>query len=189
MAALEIIRTALNGVVIAKPRRFADARGYFRETYNRAVFQEAGVDRDFMQDNHAYSAAAGTVRGLHFQAPPFAQAKLVSVIRGAILDVAVDLRRDSATFLRHEAAQLSAESGTLIFIPEGFAHGYVTLEPDTEVVYKVNAPYAPTSERGIIWNDRDLAIKWPVAQASAILSDKDRALPALQVLIAAGDLF
>lgn len=170
------------GLLLLEPRKFGDHRGFFSETYSRARLAEAGFDRDFVQDNHALSGAAGTLRGLHFQTPPFAQDKLVRVVRGAILDVAVDLRRGSPTFADHAAEELSAANWRQLLVPAGFAHGYLTLEPDTEVIYKVTACYAPEHDRGVLWSDPDLGIDWGIDAEAAVLSDKDRALPPLAAL-------
>lgn len=169
-------------VVLLVPQRTEDQRGWFAETYNAARFKELGINSEFLQDNHAYSREAYTVRGLHFQRPPEAQAKLVRVVRGAIYDVAVDLRRKSATYGKFAAAKLSALGGEQLFVPAGFAHGYCTLEPETEVIYKVDARYAPEAEGGVLWNDPDLAIGWPVAANNAHLSEKDLVLPRLRNL-------
>jgi dTDP-4-dehydrorhamnose 3,5-epimerase len=151
-----------------------DARGAFSETYSRRALEAAGIDVDFVQDNHSVSRAKGVIRGLHYQCPPHAQAKLVRVARGAIFDVAVDIRRGSPTYGKHVSAILSAENWAQLFVPIGFAHGFCTLEPDTEVIYKASGYYAPQAESGIGWDDPDLAIAWPVAAADAVLSDKDR---------------
>ena len=161
------------------PDRFGDERGYFIETYNRSALREHGIELDFMQDNQSLSRDVGTVRGLHFQTPPFAQAKLVRVLKGAILDVAVDIRSGSPTFGQHVSCELSADKGNQLLVPEGFAHGFCTLQPDTEVFYKVSAGYAPTHDKGVLWNDPDLGIDWPVATDDAILSDKDKSQPRL----------
>lgn len=155
------------------PKKFGDERGFFSETYNLASFAEAGIDLQFVQDNHSLSKSVGVLRGLHFQCPPFAQDKLVRVIRGRILDVSVDIRTDSKTFGKWVSTEISAETWNQIFIPAGFAHGLVTLEPDTEVNYKVSAPYAPESERAIMWNDPDLGIDWPFTENEITLSPKD----------------
>lgn len=176
---MQFIDTALPEVRIVVPPRFADPRGYFAETWQRAKFRLAGIDVDFVQDNQAYNRAAGTVRGLHFQSPPAWQAKLVRVIRGRLFAVAVDLRRQSPRFGRHAGAELTAARGEQIFVPVGFAFGYCTLEPDCDVIYKVGADYAPALDRGLAWDDPALAIAWPVDPAAAILSDKDRRHPRL----------
>jgi dTDP-4-dehydrorhamnose 3,5-epimerase len=174
---MEVIATDIPGVLLLKPRYFNDARGYFVETYNLRAARAAGLVADFVQDNQAFSAKRGTVRALHFQVPPHAQAKLVRVLRGAIYDVAVDLRAGSPSYGRWTATTLTARGGEQIFVPRGFAHGYCTLEADTEVAYKVDEYYAPDCEQGLVWNDPELAIDWPVAASAAVLSDKDRKLP------------
>ncbi len=173
---------AIPDVKIVRPKKFGDARGFFSETYSAAAFAEAGISDVFVQDNHSFSAAAGTVRGLHFQRNPRAQAKLVRVTRGRILDVAVDLRRSSPTYGKWVAAEISAEAWNQIYVPVGFAHGFCTLEPDTEIAYKVTDTYAPAEDGGVFWQDGDLAINWPIAPDQAILSDKDRVLPRLRDL-------
>lgn len=167
------------------PARLADERGFFCETYNRERFAEHGITAEFVQDNQSMSARKGTVRGLHFQLPPFAQAKLVRVLRGAVLDVVVDIRRGSPTFGRHATVVLSAALGNEVYVPVGFAHGFCTLEPSTEIAYKVSAPYSREHDRGLLWNDPDLAIDWPVKEGEATLSDKDRTYPGLADLPAA----
>jgi dTDP-4-dehydrorhamnose 3,5-epimerase len=164
-------------VALVRPKKFGDDRGFFSETYSKPDFAEAGVHVEFVQDNHALSANKGTVRGLHFQIPPFEQAKLVRVTRGAIFDVAVDLRFGSPTYGRYVSAGISAKSWNQIFVPVGFAHGLVTLEPNTEVLYKVSNVYSPEHDKGVLWSDPTLAIDWPVNAADAILSDKDRSQP------------
>ena len=175
---MQIEPTALAGVLVLTPARHGDARGFFSESWNRKTLREAGVNLpEFVQDNHSLSAAAGTLRGLHFQAPPHAQGKLVRCVRGAIWDVAVDARRGSPTFGRHVAAEITAENWTQIWVPVGFLHGFCTLLPDTEVIYKVTAPYDRDAERGVVWDSPDLGIPWPVAPGEAVLSDKDRVLP------------
>ena len=166
-------------VKIITPQRFEDSRGWFSESWNSATFAQAGIDAPFCQDNHSLSRAAFTLRGLHFQRTPNAQAKLVRCLRGRIFDVAVDIRRASPTFKQWVAAELSAEAGDQLFIPAGYAHGFLTLEADTEVAYKVDAHYAPQSDGGIIWDDETLAIDWPLGSALPQLSDKDAALPVL----------
>jgi dTDP-4-dehydrorhamnose 3,5-epimerase len=183
---LDVTHTALEGVVVLTPRRFDDPRGFFSEVYNQRRFAAAGVDAAFIQDNHSRSGPVGTVRGLHFQRPPFAQAKLVRVLKGAILDVVVDLRKASPTFGRHVAVELSAAAWNQLYVPAGFAHGFCTLEPDTEVFYKVDAYYSAEHDGGILWNDPALGIDWPVSAEAALLSDKDQRLPLLGDL---GDIF
>jgi dTDP-4-dehydrorhamnose 3,5-epimerase len=164
------------------PRVFRDQRGAFAESYNRRALEAAGVAVTFVQDNQSVSHEAGVVRGLHFQKHPRAQGKLVRVIRGAIFDVAVDIRMGSPTYGRHVTDVLSAENWKQLWVPVGFAHGYCTLEPKTEVLYKVTDYYAPEFEIGLGWDDPALAISWPVGAADAILSDKDRGLPKLAEL-------
>jgi len=175
---MEIKDTKLPGVKLLKPKRFGDHRGFFAETYNRRVYTDLGVDAEFVQDNHSLSAAVGTVRGLHFQAPPQAQAKLVRCGRGAIFDVAVDIRRGSRTYGNWVGFTLSAENGTQLYIPVGFAHGFATLEPDSEIIYKCSDYYAPETEGALQWNDPVIGIDWPVT-GDAILSDKDAVAPQL----------
>jgi dTDP-4-dehydrorhamnose 3,5-epimerase len=167
------------GVKVITPPRFGDERGFFAETYNRRAFTEAGIDAEFVQDNHSRSARQGTVRGLHYQLAPSAQGKLVRVVRGAILDVAVDIRRSSATFGRHVAVTLSGENFAQLWIPEGFAHGFCTLMDDTEVLYKTTGYYDPARERGIRWDDPALGIEWPIPAEDVTLSKKDAASPPL----------
>jgi dTDP-4-dehydrorhamnose 3,5-epimerase len=179
---MEVIPTAIADVRIIVPKRHGDARGYFCETWSRGAMAAAGLDLDFVQDNQSLSATPGTLRGLHFQTPPFAQSKLVRVLRGAILDVAVDLRRSSTSYGRHVAVELSAENGRQLLVPKGFAHGFVTLVPDTEVFYKVDAPYAPDHDSGVRWDDPDLAIAWPLDGREPVLSAKDKAQPAFRAL-------
>lgn len=171
-------KTALEGVVLITPDKFGDERGFFSETYNAAALAAHGIDCAFNQDNQSLSATPGTLRGLHFQKPPTAQTKLVRVARGAILDVAVDIRTGSPTYGRHVAATLSSENWTQILVPKGFAHGFCTLEPDTEVIYKVDAPYSPDDEGGLAWDDPKLGIEWPDF-AGAVLSGRDREWPGL----------
>jgi dTDP-4-dehydrorhamnose 3,5-epimerase len=170
------------GLKIIKAKKFGDHRGFFSETYKKQEFAEAGIDLDFVQDNHSLSAEKGTIRGLHFQMPPFAQDKLVRVTRGRILDVAVDLRRASPTCGRWAVAEISAQEWNQILVPIGFAHAFCTLEPDTEVIYKVTNYYSPAHERGLLWNDPDLGIPWPVTSEDAVLSDKDLKLPLMKDL-------
>jgi dTDP-4-dehydrorhamnose 3,5-epimerase len=174
---MEVIATDISDVLLLTPRHFHDTRGYFVETYNRRAAHAAGLTAEFVQDNQALSRTRGTVRALHFQVPPHAQAKLVRVLRGSVYDVAVDLRAGSPTYGRWTAATLTAQGGEQIFVPRGFGHGYCTLEADTEVAYKVDDYYAPDCERGLIWNDPTLAIDWPVDASDAVLSEKDQKLP------------
>jgi dTDP-4-dehydrorhamnose 3,5-epimerase len=171
---VQIVRHHCGGVLELRPRRFGDARGWFSEAYNRRMLSELGIAAEFVQDNQSVSTSPGTVRGLHLQVEPYAQGKLVRVLRGRIFDVAVDLRRDSPTYRRYAAVELSASEGNQLWIPAGFAHGFSTLEPDTEVLYKVTAYYTPAAERSILWNDAELNIAWPVDASVASLSDKDR---------------
>ena len=170
-------------VRLLSPRKHDDRRGFFSETYNKKAFAALGIYIDFVQDNHSYSADKGTVRGLHFQTPPFAQDKLVRVARGAVFDIAVDLRRSSPTYGRHVSAVLTADAWNQILVPIGFAHGFMTLEPDTEVIYKVSNYYAPDHDKGLLWNDPALGINWPIADEEAVLSDKDSKQPRLAELI------
>lgn len=169
----------LPGLILIEPNIFRDSRGFFSETYNAQQFAEAGITEAFVQDNHSHSADRGVVRGLHFQAPPHAQDKLVRVSRGAILDVAVDIRVGSPTFGQHEAVVLSAENWHQLWVPKGFAHGFCTLEPHTEVQYKVTEFYAPEVDFGLAWDDPALGIDWPVREEDAVLSPKDRKHPRL----------
>lgn len=164
-------------VKLITPKKFGDRRGFFSEVYNKQALKDAGIEIDFVQDNHSLSSQAGTVRGLHYQSPPFAQAKLVRVVRGKIFDVAVDLRRSSTSYGRHVSVVLSAEAWNQFLVPTGFAHGFVTLDPDTEVIYKVSAYYSPEHDNGILWNDPALGIDWPVSSANVFLSEKDRNQP------------
>ena len=170
------------GVLLISPVRHIDARGFFSESYNESAFRAIGVENRFVQDNHSLSRRRGTVRGLHFQIPPCAQAKLVRVLKGAIFDVAVDIRSGSATFGRSVAALLSAENGDQLFVPAGFAHGYCTLEPDTEVLYKVDTGYSRDHERGLLWNDPELGLSWPEAADTSTLLERDRNWPPLRSL-------
>ena len=179
---MEVTATAIPDVKIVTPRRHGDSRGFFTETYNRRSWTEHGLDFDFAQDNLSLSATVGTVRGLHFQIPPHAQAKLVSVLHGAALDVAVDIRVGSPTFGHHVAIPLSAEDGRQLLIPIGFAHGFCTLRPGTLFAYKVTGYYAPDHDKGVLWNDPALAIDWPVPAAAAVVSERDAAQPTLAEL-------
>lgn len=172
---LKVEYLAIRDVKLVTPARFGDDRGFFSETYNAQRFKDAGIDTDFVQDNHSLSAQRGTVRGLHFQAPPFAQSKLVRVLRGTILDVAVDVRKGSPTYGKWVSAELSAENGVQIFVPRGFLHGFVTLEPDTEIAYKVDNYYSKECDGAVLWNDQALGIDWGIPANEAVLSDKDAA--------------
>ena len=176
---MEIINTALDGVVEIRPPRHGDDRGWFSETYKQHTLRDAGIDITFVQDNESFSAPAGTLRGLHYQVAPHPQDKLIRVIHGSILDVAVDLRRDSATFGQHVAVTLTADAGNQMLVPAGFAHGFCTLEPDVRVAYKVSGVYAPDCERAIRWDDADLAIDWKLPSSGPTLSGKDEVAPFL----------
>ena len=177
---MQVDETAIPAVKIITPKKHGDARGFFSEVYNRQAFEAAGLSLDFVQDNHSFSATVGTLRGLHFQTPPFAQDKLVRVARGKILDVAVDVRRASPTFGKHVAVELSAENWRQLLVPAGFAHGFVTLEPMTEVLYKVTALYSAANDRGVAWDDPDIGVAWPLPPEGPTLSDKDRRWPRLK---------
>lgn len=168
---------AIHEVILFKPRKFEDDRGYFMETFRASLLKEHGREISFVQDNQSRSWRPGTIRGLHFQTPPAAQAKLVRVVRGSILDVAVDIRRASPTYGRWVAATLTAESGHSLFVPRGFAHGFCTLEADTEVAYKCDAYYSPANDAGLNFADPTLAIDWPVTPDKAVVSAKDARLP------------
>jgi dTDP-4-dehydrorhamnose 3,5-epimerase len=175
------IRTLrIPGPVVITPRKFSDDRGFLSETYSEEWFSANIAPVRFVQENHSYSERANTIRGIHFQVPPHAQGKLVRVTRGSVLDVAVDLRSGSPSFGHHVTIELSAANWSQVWIPEGFGHGFCTLEPHSEVVYKLTAPYHPASERGLAWNDPDLAIAWPLGQETQLepqLSDRDRKHP------------
>jgi len=174
---MEFQETSLPGVLILEPKRFGDGRGFFSESYNPDHLRAAGIQIDFSRDNHSMSSKAGTVRGLHFQAPPFAQAKIVRCSTGRLFDVAVDIRRGSPTYGKWISVELSAENGRQLFIPEGFAHGFATLADDTEVQYKISAPYSPECEGAIRWNDQDIGIEWPVGDEDISISAKDEIAP------------
>lgn len=179
---MQVEATTLPDVKIIHAKKFGDHRGFFSETYSARAFGEAGIDLVFVQDNHSLSAEVGTLRGLHFQAPPHAQDKLVRVTRGRILDVAVDIRASSPDFGKFVAVELSAQNWRQLLVPVGFAHGFVTLEPDTEVLYKVSAPYAPSHDHGLAFDDPALGIDWGLPSERLILSDKDRRHPKLAEL-------
>jgi dTDP-4-dehydrorhamnose 3,5-epimerase len=176
---MQVVSTELAEVKEIRPVRHHDPRGFFSEIFRESLLREHGIGVAFVQENHSLSLDRGVVRGLHFQIPPAGQAKLVRVAVGSILDVAVDIRRGSPTYGRHVAVVLSAEQGNQLFVPEGFAHGFCTLEPNTEIVYKVSSYYSPAHDKGLAWDDPALAIAWPVAAAGALLSDKDRRHPPL----------
>jgi dTDP-4-dehydrorhamnose 3,5-epimerase len=176
---VEVRGLELAGVYEITPQRFGDNRGFFSETYSAPGLAAAGIDLVFIQDNHSLSKAAGVLRGLHYQLPPFAQDKLVRVVRGAILDVAVDIRKSSPTFGRWLALEVSAQRWNQILVPKGFAHGFITLVPDTEVVSKVTERYAPDHDRSIRFDDPAIGIDWPMPVAEITLSDKDRKAPLL----------
>lgn len=178
---MNVERLSIPDIILVTPPRFRDPRGFFSETWKQGAFAEAGIPGPFVQDNHAVSSGKYVVRGLHLQIGPNAQGKLVRVVRGAIWDVAVDVRVGSPTYGQHVGAVLSAENWSQLWVPVGFLHGYCTLEADTEVIYKVTAPYDKPAERGVLWNDPDLGVPWPVpAGEEAILSEKDRVLPRLR---------
>jgi dTDP-4-dehydrorhamnose 3,5-epimerase len=179
---MQVEALRIQDVKLLTPKIFRDERGFFSETYNRQVLAAVGIDRTFVQDNQSLSRSKGVLRGLHFQIAPHPQGKLVRVTRGAIFDVAVDIRRGSPSFGQHVSTTLSAENWSQLWIPEGFAHGFCTLEPDTEVIYKVTDFYAPECDRGLAWDDPDLGIAWPLSGPQAILSDKDRSHPRLRDL-------
>ena len=179
---MQVERLDIPDVLAITPKRIGDARGFFSEVFRRDVMTEHCPGVDFVQDNHSRSDEAGTIRGLHFQTPPFAQAKLVRVVRGAILDVAVDMRGGSPTYGRHVTRMLSADNGTQLLVPAGFAHGFCTLEPGTEIEYKVSAYYSAAHDKGLAWDDAALGIAWPVTPEKAVLSAKDRAHPKLSGL-------
>ena len=180
---MQVVETEIPAVKLIKPVRHIDSRGFFSEVFREDALQKYGICAHFMQDNHSLSAARGVIRGLHFQTPPFAQAKLLRVTSGSVFDVAVDIRWGSPTFGQHIAVVLSASEWNQIFVPEGFAHGYCTLEPDTEVLYKVSAYYSPEHDRGLLWCDPALGIDWPVSADQAVISDKDRKHPPLSQLL------
>ena len=176
---MRIEDTEISGLKVLTPARLGDNRGFFSETYNRRSFEEAGLHLEFVQDNHSFSAQVGTIRGLHFQSPPFAQDKLVRVAQGRVLDVAVDIRRSSKTFGRHFAIELSRENWRQLLVPAGFAHGFCTLEPNTEVLYKVTNYYSAANDFGLAFDDPALGIDWGVDNARAQLSERDRRHPRL----------
>jgi dTDP-4-dehydrorhamnose 3,5-epimerase len=179
---MEIVDTGIAGLKLVRMRYFEDERGYFVEMFKRSSFLDAALPHDFVQDNVSLSRQPGTLRGMHWQAPPHAQTKLVRVGRGAVLDMAVDLRRGSATYGQAFAVELSALNRLQLLVPRGFAHGYLTLEPESEVIYKVDALYNAAAERGLYWADPDLALPWPEEPKVTAISAKDRAWPRLRSL-------
>jgi len=174
---MEAIPTAIPDVIEIVPVRHGDHRGWFSEVWNEKSLADAGIELSWVQDNEAMSAKVGTIRGLHFQMPPFAQDKLVRALRGRIVDVAVDIRKSSPTFGQHVAVELTAEKGNQLLVPQGFAHGYCTLEPDSVIAYKVSNYYSPESDRALRWDDPELGIEWPIDSGEASISDKDLAAP------------
>jgi dTDP-4-dehydrorhamnose 3,5-epimerase len=176
---MQIERTKIDGVLILTPKRFGDDRGWFAETYTRKSLAEAGFNKEFVQDNHSYSKPIGTVRGLHYQTEPFGQDKLVRCIAGGCLDVIVDIRHGSPTFGQHVSVELTAGNGVAVLVPIGMAHGFCTTAHDTEVTYKVTNYYSKPHDGGILWNDPDLKITWPIATEAAHLSEKDQKAPRL----------
>jgi dTDP-4-dehydrorhamnose 3,5-epimerase len=176
---MDIAKFEIPDVKLIVSKRFSDARGYFSETWNDRLFRKEVGNVTFLQDNQSFSTKKGTVRGLHFQKPPYAQGKLVRVVRGAIFDVAVDIRKGSRTYGRHVAVRLDAAEGAQVWVPPGFLHGFCTLEDQTEVFYKVTAYYSPVHDAGVLWCDPDLSINWPVDIESVILSEKDQRQPRL----------
>ena len=177
---MNVIETKLPGVLISEPKVFGDVRGWFMETYSKIKIPQ--IDCEFVQDNHSYSAKAGSLRGIHFQRPPMEQAKLVRCVRGAVMDVAVDIRPESPTYKQWVSVELSAENKRQLFIPRGYGHAFLTLEPDTEFVYKADNYYSPEHDGAVLWSDPDIGIDWGVD--SPILSDKDAAAPLLAELLA-----
>ena len=179
---MEVIVTKLSGLFLIKPKRFGDHRGFFAETYSFRSYKNHGIDTEFLQDNHSLSVHINTLRGLHFQKPPNSQAKLVRCGKGSIFDVAVDLRKGSSTFGQWFGEIMSEKNGIQMLIPEGFAHGFLTLVPNSEIVYKCSDYYAPESEGAVRWNDPDIGIEWP-SNATPVISDKDQNAPFLKEII------
>jgi len=180
---MKVRSLSIPDVKILEPEQFGDQRGFFSETYSRRTLTGHGIELEFVQDNHSLSRPKGTIRGLHYQSPPFAQAKLIRVARGSILDVAVDLRQRLPTYGKHVAAVISAKAWNQILVPVGFAHGFCTLEADTEIIYKVTNYYSAKHDQGVLWNDPDLEIDWPVSKETSVLSPKDRCLPRLRDIV------
>ena len=183
---MQVTKTKLEGVLILEPKVFGDARGWFMETWSARKFEAAGLNFNFVQDNQSYSAQRGTLRGLHYQTAPFAQAKLVRCTRGKLLDVAVDIREGSETFAQWVAVELTADNKKQLMIPRGFAHGFITLTDDVEIQYKADAFYAPNCDGNIRWNDAEINIDWPFAPT--ILADKDAKAPTLRERLTRGEL-
>lgn len=179
---MKATRLAIPDVILLEPGRHRDHRGFFSETYSKRALSEVGIDVEFVQDNHSLSRQRGVVRGLHFQTDPTPQDKLVRVPRGAVFDVAVDLRHGSPTFGKWVGAVLSAENWHQLFVPKGFAHGFCTLETDSELLYKVSGYYAPECDRGVAWDDPEIGINWPIKPEEAVLSEKDAKQPRLAAL-------
>lgn len=177
---MQLMELEIPAVKLLVPKKHGDARGFFSETFSQKMFKDLGIDLNFVQDNHSMSAHKDVLRGLHYQVPPMAQDKLVRVVRGAILDVAVDIRKSSPTFGQHVSAIISAENWRQMLIPIGFAHGFVTLEPNTEVIYKVTNYYSPTHERGILWSDPEIGVDWNIDSSQTILSERDKVHPFLK---------
>jgi len=176
---MQVLDADIAGVKVISPKRFKDDRGWFEEVYRRDLLAAAGIGEEFVQSNLSYSVPKGVVRGLHFQTPPFAQAKLLRVLAGSVLDVVVDIRRSSSTFGRHITVRLDGDTGQIVYIPSGFAHGFCTLAPNTLISYQVSAYYSSAHDRSLLWNDPALQIAWPVSPTEAILSAKDQAAPPL----------
>ncbi len=176
---MNFVKTPIEGLIIIEPQVWKDERGYFYESYNKQKFEQAGIYAEFVQDNQSFSQK-GTLRGLHCQAPPFAQGKLVRVIQGRVIDIAVDARKNSATFGQSLSVELSGENQKMLWVPPGFLHGFVTLQNDTIFTYKVSGLYNKASEMGVIWNDKDLKINWGIDDSEVILSEKDKILPAFK---------
>ncbi len=179
---MNVSNVSLPEVKIMTMKKKEDSRGFLSEVYTRRAFAAEGDEIDFVQDNHSFSPQKGTVRGLHFQTPPVAQHKLVRVVRGSVFDVVVDLRRSSFSYGRHVSVVLSATAWNQVLVPIGFAHGFMTLEDDTEVIYKVSDYYSPDHDKGLLWNDPALGIQWPLPTKEALLSERDRAQPRLAEL-------
>ena len=174
---MEILDSKLEGLVFFKPTRFSDARGFFSIIHNEKDYEKINIKSKFVQDAYSFSKKKGTLRGLHFQTPPFGQDQLVKVIRGSIFDVVVDLRKSSMTFGQCASFMLSEENGCQLFVPEGFAHGFLSLENKTQVYYKMSNFYSPENDGGLIWNDKDIDIEWPEISTDLIISEKDKKLP------------